>query len=126
MRDWFAIAYGMLLALAANENLYLEGLDVSNAYLYGDLNVPIIMDQPTNSSQIPARPGHACKLHKYIYGAKQAGETWGSLWASLRETGGSAAHDMTKEFTSSSKKTSISPEKLWLTTLRSHPTLFVL
>jgi len=69
----------MLLALAAAEDSYLEGADVSNAYLYGDLTIPIIMQQPTDSSQKLAKPGYACKLLKSIYGAKQAGEIWGSL-----------------------------------------------
>jgi len=64
----------MLIALAAGEDAYLEGADVSNAYLYGDLKVPIIMAQPTNSSQTPDKPGYACKLLKSIYGAKQAGQ----------------------------------------------------
>ncbi len=35
---------------------------MSNAYPYGDLDVPIIMEQPTNSSQESAMPERACKL----------------------------------------------------------------
>jgi len=71
-------AIRMLIAIAAGDNLVLEGADVSNAYLYGDIDIPIIMEQPTNSTQVPAAPGHVCKLMKSIYGTKQAGEIWGS------------------------------------------------
>lgn len=34
----------LLLFLAANENLHIEGNDVSNAHLYGDLGITIISD----------------------------------------------------------------------------------
>ncbi len=34
----------MLISLSAAAGSFLEGADVSNAYLYGDLNVPIIME----------------------------------------------------------------------------------
>ncbi len=78
----------MLLAIAASEEIYLEVVDVSNAYLYGDLDVPIFMEQPTDSSQKLVLPGYACKLLKSIYGAKQAGEIWRSLLdKSLRDWG---------------------------------------
>lgn len=64
----------MLLALAAAQDLILERADVSNAYLHGELDVPIMMQQPRDSSKIPAKPGNACKLLKSMYGAKKAGE----------------------------------------------------
>lgn len=38
-------------AIAAGNNLKLEGEDVSNAYSYGILDVPIIMEHPTDSSK---------------------------------------------------------------------------
>ena len=50
----------MLLAPAASENLYLERVGVSNAYLYDDLDIPIIMEQPTKSSLKTAHPVYAC------------------------------------------------------------------
>ena len=69
----------MLISLSAAARSFLEGADVSNAYLYGNLDIPIIMEQPRDSSKIQAKPGRVCKLHKSLYRTKQAGEIWGSL-----------------------------------------------
>ncbi len=67
------------LAIAAAQNLTLEGADNSNAYLYGDLDISILIEQPTDSTKRHAMPGHVCKLKKSLYGTKQAGDIWGSL-----------------------------------------------
>lgn len=67
-----------LLAVAASKNCFLEGYDVDNAYLFGNLDVPIRMKQPTDSTGIPAKEGHDCFLVKSLYGAKQAGKIWGN------------------------------------------------
>ncbi len=56
----------MLLAIAAAQNLMLEGADISNAYLYGDLGIPILMEQPTDSTKRHTMPGHVCKLNKSL------------------------------------------------------------
>lgn len=69
----------MFLTKAAALNLFVEGADVDNAYLYGLLDRPIIMEQPTDSSGIPKHPNHVCLLLRSLYGAKQAGEIWGSV-----------------------------------------------
>ena len=45
-----------IVAFAAAHGLTLEGADISNAYLYGNLDIPIIMEQPTDSSQFEAKP----------------------------------------------------------------------
>ena len=47
----------MLIAIADGKTLQLEGAGVSNEYLYGDIDVPIIMEQPTNSTGKHAMPG---------------------------------------------------------------------
>ncbi len=39
-------AIRFLLAMTAAENSILKGVDVSNAYLYGDMDIPIIMHHP--------------------------------------------------------------------------------
>lgn len=69
----------MFIAKAAAQNLILEAADVSNAYLYGDVDRDILMEQPTDSSGKLARPGYVCKLNKSLYGLRQAGEIWGSV-----------------------------------------------
>ena len=69
----------IILAYAASHNLIVEGGDISNAYLYGEIDTTIHMDQPTNYSGKERKPGHVCKLVKSIYGVKQAGNIWGSV-----------------------------------------------
>lgn len=71
----------MLIAYAAANKILVEGASISNAYLFGNLDIPIIMGQPTDSSQKQKYPGNVCRLIKSIYGAKQAGKIWGSLLA---------------------------------------------
>ena len=62
-----------LLALAATRKLVLHQLDVSTAFLNGELKEDLWMEQP---------PGYvgdeklACKLRKSIYGLKQAPRCW--------------------------------------------------
>lgn len=72
-------AIRLLLAFAAGEGHIIEGADIGNAYLYGDIDVPIIIEQPTDSYGIETFPGMVCLLLKSLYGLKQAGEIWGSL-----------------------------------------------
>lgn len=45
-------AIRILFAYAAAFDLQIEGADISNAYLYGKIDIPIIMQQPTNSTDI--------------------------------------------------------------------------
>ena len=46
------------------QNLFIEGADVDNAYLFGDMDKPILMEQPTDSSGKLERPGFVCLLNK--------------------------------------------------------------
>ncbi len=64
----------MLIALAAANGSFLEGADVCNACLYANLDNPIILEKPTNSSQTHAMPGPMHKLQKSLCGTEQAGE----------------------------------------------------
>lgn len=74
-------AIRLLLAFAADNRLIFEGADVGNASLYRHINVPIIMQQPTNSTGRKAYPGMVCLLLKSSYGLKHAGEIWGLFYA---------------------------------------------
>ena len=69
----------MLLSVPAAENDNVEGGDVGNAYLYADIDIHVIMEQPANSTQVETGPGYVCKIPNPIYGAMKAGEIWGSI-----------------------------------------------
>lgn len=49
----------------------LRQLDASNAFLYGNLEEEVFMEQPIGFSN-PSQPHSICTLHKAFYGLKQA------------------------------------------------------
>lgn len=51
-------AIRMVLAISPIYGLLDEGGDLCNAYLYGDIDMEIFIEQPTNSSCIPENSGH--------------------------------------------------------------------
>jgi transposase InsO family protein len=66
-----------LLALAAHHDWELHQMDVKSAYLNGDLEEDIYMQQPEGYEQIGDNQQQlVCKLIKSLYGLKQAGRTW--------------------------------------------------
>lgn len=65
----------IVLALAACFGWKLWQLDVKNAFLYGELDRPIYMDQPPGFV-VEDRPNLVCKLKKALYGLKQAPRAW--------------------------------------------------
>ena len=69
-----------MLALAAVNGFFLGHLDVSTAYLYGDLDEEIYMKQPPGFEQKgPNGEELYCRLRKSLYGLKQAGRNWNIL-----------------------------------------------
>jgi hypothetical protein len=66
----------MVLALSAHYNLELHHMDVKSAYLNGELEEDIYMEQPEGASVVQSKEDWVCKLHKSLYGLKQAGRTW--------------------------------------------------
>lgn len=73
-----------LFALAAKYGLNIDQMDAMSAFLQGDIDREIYMQQPEeykNGSQV-------CKLHKSIYGLKQASRLWNlKLNSVLQELG---------------------------------------
>ena len=65
----------IILALVAHLDLELQQMDVTTAFLNGDLEEEVYMKQPEGFS---SREGEhsVCKLKKSIYGLKQASRQW--------------------------------------------------
>jgi transposase InsO family protein len=64
-----------LMALAVRNKMYIHQMDAVTAFLQGDLNEEIYMDQPEEYSDGSNR---VCRLQKTIYGLKQASREWNS------------------------------------------------
>jgi hypothetical protein len=53
------------------QNYELEQLYMKNAFLHGDLEEDIYMDQPKDFV-VPRKEDYVCKLKKSLYGLKQS------------------------------------------------------
>jgi hypothetical protein len=69
----------LICALAALEKWHMSALDMHNAYLYGELNEEIYMEQ-LEDYKAPGKEHKVLHLHKALYGLKQAGLTWWLSW----------------------------------------------
>ena len=63
--------FRLVMALAALEGWHWSGLDVSKAFLYGDLDEEVYMEQPEGFA-VKGQERKVMRLHKAIYGLKQA------------------------------------------------------
>uniref|UniRef100_A0A251S5S9 Putative reverse transcriptase, RNA-dependent DNA polymerase n=1 Tax=Helianthus annuus TaxID=4232 RepID=A0A251S5S9_HELAN len=65
----------LILTLALSRSWAINQLDVTYAFLHGNLEETVYMHQPMGfrDSQFP---GHVCKLKKSLYGLKQAPRAW--------------------------------------------------
>ena len=67
------MSYKVIFALAAALGLLIEQMDVKTAFLYGDIDEEIYVEQPTG---LEAVPGKVCLLNKALYGLKQSPRIW--------------------------------------------------
>ncbi|KAL0292269.1 UNVERIFIED_CONTAM: Retrovirus-related Pol polyprotein from transposon TNT 1-94 [Sesamum angustifolium] len=65
----------VLIALASVYNLSIHQMDVKTAFLYGELEEEIYMDQP-EGFVVHGNERKVCKLVKSLYGLKQAPKQW--------------------------------------------------
>jgi len=63
----------LVLSLALSAGWTVRQLDINNAFLNGDLDELVYMEQPHGFC---SQPGYVCKLNKPIYGLKQAPRAW--------------------------------------------------
>lgn len=63
------------LGLVESLNLYVEQLDVKTAFLHGDIEEEIYMEQP-EGFKVKGKENLVCQLKKSLYGLKQAPRQW--------------------------------------------------
>lgn len=64
-----------MFALVAQFDRELKQMDVTNAFLHGELDKDIYMNQPRGFID-PKYPDHVCLLKKALYGLKQSPREW--------------------------------------------------
>ena len=65
----------VVLGLAASLDLEIQQMDVKTAFLHGDLDKEIYMEQPEGFT-VKGKEDYVCKLKKSLYGLKQAPRQW--------------------------------------------------
>ena len=65
----------LLIALASIHDLVIHQMDVKTAFLNGDLDDKVYMEQP-EGFVMPGNEYKVCKLIKSLYGLKQAPKQW--------------------------------------------------
>ncbi|KAL6327870.1 hypothetical protein AAG906_026549 [Vitis piasezkii] len=68
-------SFRVIMAIVAHFDLELHQMDVKTAFLNGDLDEEVYMEQPTGFVEV-GKEDLVCKLNKSIYGLKQASRQW--------------------------------------------------
>jgi hypothetical protein len=77
----------VVLGLAASLDLKIEHMDVKTAFLHGDLEEEIYMEQPEGFKVI-GKEDYVCQLKKSLYGLKQAPRQWYKKFESVMDEQG--------------------------------------
>jgi transposase InsO family protein len=85
----------VLLSLAASHGLLVHQMDVKTAFLNGELDEEIYMDQP-DGFVLEGQEGKVCKLLKSLYGLKQAPKQWHEKFDKTLTSAGFAVNEADK------------------------------
>nr|ABG66099.1 retrotransposon protein, putative, Ty1-copia subclass [Oryza sativa Japonica Group] len=85
----------VLLSLAASHGLLVHQMDVKTAFLNGELDEKIYMDQP-DAFVVEGQEGKVCKLLKSLYGLKQAPKQWHEKFDKTLTSAGFAVNEVDK------------------------------
>lgn len=69
------VSIRILMSLVVKEDMELEQMDVKTAFLHGELDQPLFMEQPEGFEVNPDKD-QVCLLKKSLYGLKQAPRQW--------------------------------------------------
>jgi hypothetical protein len=71
-----------MIVVAASRGWVLHQMDVKNAFLHGELQEEVYLDQPHGYEGM-SHPNFVCRLCKALYGLKQAPRAWHDKIAEL-------------------------------------------
>jgi hypothetical protein len=65
----------VVITVAASRGWVLHQMDVNNAFLHGELQEEVYLDQPPGYEDM-SHPDYVCRLHKALYGLKHTSRAW--------------------------------------------------